>query len=389
MGLSIWLLCMSCIEEIGLNTKNFESLLVIEARITDEVKQQEIFISRTFRFEEEEPSLVSNADVVLLADGSVYANFEETSTGIYTSTFAFAVQENVDYSLNIQTQDGKSYTSTTTKLPGTAEIESVNAEASQDSFGNDGVSILINSIGNNSSGNYFKFEYEETYKIIAPFWKERDFFIREDEESCDFDINLRLQEERVCYNTLISKDIVLANSLGLSNGLLNNFEVRFIDIQNTIIAHRYSILVKQYVITEEAFNYFESRRELSTQDNVFSQTQPGFLEGNITSVDSPNEEKVIGLFYAASVTQSRLYFNWTELYPNQPPPEIPCRIITPPLFNRGGECNLKELVEANVVRYYGINQDQLPIEGPYDVVYRPCGDCTTRGSNVVPEFWEE
>lgn len=380
---------MSCVEEIELKTENFESLIVIEANITNEMKPQEVHISRTFRFEEDEPVRVSNASVLLRADGQEFVDFMETAPGKYVSTFAFAAQADVEYSLEVQTQDGDQYLSETSTLNGTADIESITAEPSEDSFGNPGISVLVNSSSNSESGNYFKYDYAETYKIIAPFWRSDDLFPEEDEDSCDFTIELREQEERICYNTISSIDIILANSLGLPQGQLNDFEVRFIDINNTIIAHRYSMLLKQYVIPKDAYNYFEKRRELSSSDNLFSQTQPGFLEGNITAVEAPDEERVIGIFYVSSVTEKRFFFSWTDLFPNEEPPEIPCGVFAPPLFKMSGGCLLKESVVANTVRYWGQNQDQGMNEGPYDVVTRECGDCTARGSNIVPDFWEE
>lgn len=384
--LCISLVMTSCVEEIELNTKNFESLLVIEANITNEFKQQEVNLSRTFRFEEE-PVKESNAALVLLADGEAFAEFVETEPGRYLSTQAFVAESGVNYSLEIQTQDGKNYVSSTSELPDTAEIQSISVEPSEAGFGNPGVSVLVNSTSNSENGNFYKFDYEETYKIISPFWRSDDLIPIED--SCDFTIELRDQEERVCYNTNKSIDIILANTIGQPQGQLNDFETRFIDINNTIIAHRYSILIKQSVIPEEAYTYFEKRKELSAQDNLFSQTQPGFLEGNFTSLDSPDQERVIGMFYLSTVSEKRFYFNWEDVFPNQEPPEIPCGVFAPTLFSMSGNCLLKASVTANTVRYWGPNLDQTMREGPYDVVTRECGDCTARGTNVVPDFWEE
>jgi len=324
-----------------------------------------------------------------MADGIEISGFIEAEPGKYLSTTAFAAQDNVEYSLRVQTQDGKNYISSTSQLSDTAEIESITAEASQDSFGNSGISILVNSLSNTGSGNFYKYEYVETYKIIAPFWRSDGLVPEEDEDSCDFTIELREDEERVCYNTVQSIDIIVANTIGQPLDELNNFEVKFINIDNTIIAHRYSTLLKQFVIPEEAYNYFEKRRELSSQDNLFSQTQPGFLEGNFTSLEFPDEERVIGIFYVSTVSEKRFFFNWTDLFPDQEPPEIPCGVFAPPLVKMSGDCLLKESVTANTVRYWGQNEDQGMSEGPYDVVTRECGDCTARGTNVVPDFWEE
>ena len=391
MALCVTFTIQSCVEEIELDTKTFESLIVVESRITDELKLQEVLLSRTFKFEEDGPSKETNADVVLQANGQDVIEFNEVEPGRYLSPFPFAAQADIDYNLRIQTQDGRNYSSTTSRLMGTATLNNLRVEPSEDSFGNLGVAILANATSDAMNGYYYKYEYEETYKIIAPFWRSDGLVPIEDEEeeSCDFTIELREIEEQICYNTLESIDIILANTLGQSEGALNDFQVRFIQKNNTIIAHRYSILVSQYILPEYAFNYLDKRRELSSQDNLFSQAQPGFLEGNFTSVESPGDEPVIGVFYVSSVNKKRMYFNWDEVFPQEEPPVLNCGIYAPPLINEDGTCNLEDLVVLNRVRYWGDNLNPELNEGPYAVVDRECGDCTALGSNIVPEFWEE
>jgi hypothetical protein len=387
--LSIAAVSASCVEEIELNTKDFESILVFEANITNELKQQEVLISRTFRFEDEGPSKETNANVRVLSDGMPLTDFIEVEPGRYLSAEPFAAQSNTSYSLEVTTEDGRNYISTTSQLPNEAQIESISVEPSQDGFGNSGVSILVNSEGDSEGGNYYKFEYSETYKIIAPFWRSDDLVPDDQIGPCDFSIQPREREERVCYNTNESIDIILTETLSQAQDEINDFEARFIKLDNTIIAHRYSILLKQLVIPNTAYDYFQKRRELSSQDNLFSQAQPGFLEGNITSVEAPDDERVIGVFYTSTVSEKRFYFNWTDLFPNQNPPEIPCRTSAPPLTNIDGSCLLRESVEADRVRYWDPNLNQGEGEGPYIVVPRECGDCTVRGSNIIPDFWEE
>ena len=379
---------LSCVEEIELSTQNFESLLVVEANITNELKQQEIRLSRTFRFEDRGPSKETNASVIVLTGNDTARNFTEVQPGVYRSNQSFAAEEGVSYSLQIQTQDGKNYKSTPVELEDTAEIESIAAVASQDSFGNPGVSILVNSKSNSGKGLYYRYEYEETYKIIAPLWKSDDF-VTVGGNGCGVSVAPRTREERECFKTEKSIDIILGQSIGQPNGELENLETYFLDANMTKIAHRYSALLKQYVISSEVHSYFEKRRNLSSSENLFSQTQPGFLEGNITSVDAPNEEQVIGIFYVSTVTEKRFFFNWVDLFPDQRPPQIFCRITSPPLTDMAGNCILKSQVEANFIRYWDENLEPNQGEGPYLVVRRQCGDCTVLGDNVVPEFWVE
>ena len=50
---SILILSSSCVEEFIPENLTFESLLVVEASVTDELKNHEIRISRTFKFNDE------------------------------------------------------------------------------------------------------------------------------------------------------------------------------------------------------------------------------------------------------------------------------------------------------------------------------------------------
>lgn len=397
--LSILFGISSCVEEIELRTQGFESLLVIEANITNENKQQTVFISRTFRFEDDGPSPETDSHVSIYGNGKLVTEFSEDSPGTYISNQAFSAQPNIDYTLEINTSNGRSYVSEISRLPVQANIESISVQPSQDDFNNQGVAILANTYSPKGQGNFYKFEYEETYKIIAPFWTIQELYTEDkfDLGNCLVIEGIKQKEERVCFNSEKSNEIILAETIGQPQDRLNNFETRFIKLDNTIIAHRYSILLKLHVISPEAHNYFKRRIELSSENNLFSQVQPGFIEGNIKSKQDPDDEKVIGVFYTSTVSESRFYFNWADLFPNQNPPRIPCQLFSPPLRNESSCgsipttncCPLKSLVVNNFVKHVEQNLNPQEGDGPYIVVRRECGDCTAVGSNIVPDFWEE
>jgi hypothetical protein len=105
--LSIALIFLSgCVEEIDFEIETFESALVIEATITNENKNQEILLSRTYQTEDDGPPPERNASVEILAGGSSYV-FEELEPGRYVSTFPFSAQPSIDYILSITTSNGR------------------------------------------------------------------------------------------------------------------------------------------------------------------------------------------------------------------------------------------------------------------------------------------
>ncbi len=195
----------------------------------------------------------------------------------------------------------------------------------------------------------------------------------------------------MCYGTNTSNDIILTNTSGLDEDNVSKFMVRFIDRDNYIISHRYSILVRQFVQSPAAYTFYDTLKILSESDNLFSQVQPGLLVGNVFSEDNDNEI-VLGYFGLASVSEQRIFFNYDEFFPGEelPPYISPCNPFAPDIFQFGGGCELAPFVRSNVVEYFGINSMTTDLNpGPYLVVDPVCGDCTVIGSNVVPPFWTD
>lgn len=398
-----------CVEPFEAGTETFENALVIAAFLTDEEKKHEIMLSRARPFEQDSSSVERNANVFVSDDTGVVYNFEEIEPGRYISQESFAAQSNKSYQLAIATQDGRSYVSESVNTPEKVGVGNLYAERGMNDFGEEGVKILLD---NNSSGDepkYFKYEYEETYKIIAPNWDPFEFEIiyyvacAPDRRSYEVGIKPRTEEQRVCFATRKSQEILQTSTAQLSSNVISGLQIRFIERENYIMSHRYSILVKQYAQTQDAHSYFENLSNFSSTESVFSDIQPGFLKGNISSKDN-TDEKVLGYFEVASVTKRRVYFNYEDLFPGEPLPPYAINCNTagnPPLIKRGyhcagdfvcdGDCEspLIEAILAGIVVYRSENESPTIDNGPYFTLPSPCGDCTKLGSNIVPDFWVE
>ena len=384
---SLW----SCIEEIDINEEfKFEDVIVIEATLTDEKKIQEFLLSRSYEFETKGPIPEQNADVRLVLNGGESILFIENSPGVYQSEIEFAAENGVDYQLQVTTNEGRSYQSPQVQLTNSVPIENLTAERQVNSIGNEIMAILVDSFDPTRQSNYYRYEYEESYKIIAPDWTRLDFVVyRQDSISPDA---VRPLEERTCFNTVESNSIIVTTTTNLSEDRVSGFSVRNISADDPIISHRYSILVKQYVQSLEAYTYYDILNQLSGTDNTLAQIQPGFISSNIRSTQDRNE-KVLGFFQVSAVTEKRLYFNYEDFFPGEPLPPyfIECGRAAPPLTTQAVPPNypLFDAIEANLVKYLDENLNPGQLEGPYITVPRACGDCTALGSSEPPEFWEE
>jgi len=383
MSLLLFMLS-SCIESFEGAVDSFEDVLVVNATITNENKKQEVLLSRSFRFEEDTTPTEENAQVMIQTDDGNQYIFEEVLPGKYLSTVAFAAEMNKEYTLMISTQDGKSYTSSSMQLPiQNTNIDNLYAERITNNDGVEGMGIFVDSFDPSGTSNYYRHEYIETFKIIAPFWTPFDIVvIAEGVSTITLDVIMREREERTCYGTNPSRTIIVGSTLALSEDRLSRYNVRFIEQGNYILTYRYSVLVRQYVQSPEAFSYYETLRGLSqSSGNVFSEDQPGFLAGNIFSIDNPSEN-IAGFFEVATVDEKRIFFDYEDFFPGEePPPYIAdCIPFSPSTEGGLGQRDLLNLIYADEVRFYDF---------PGVVVRKECGDCTTLGSNVAPEFWIE
>jgi Domain of unknown function (DUF4249) len=392
----------SCVETFNFESevKTFESVLVVEATITNELKQQEVLLSRTFQLGTVAPSPERNAQVKIIDNTNTEYLFKETdSAGIYISTIPFAVNYDRDYTLLITTKNGNSYKSSPKVLTQSAKMDSLFAVRDFNEDGQEGISIYINSFDPSGNSKYYRFEYEETYKIIAPFWAEQDLVVIDTltDEAFGVPYNLtfvnRSRDEQVCYNTVVSNEINVINTIDLNEDRLSKYRLRFISRENYIISHRYSILVKQYVQSRKAFVYYKTLKLFSESESLFSENQSGFFEGNIASVNK-SKEKVIGFFDVSSVDIKRIYFNYEDFFPNEqlPPYANGCFFDAPPLFNpfsSGVRLPLSSAIESGNFKYFDEHVPLSELEGPALLVTRSCGDCTVLGKSEAPEFWVE
>lgn len=382
---SFLLLCLSivsCTDPYQMQTNTFEDAVVIEATITNILQKQVIKVSRTYRFEDTGPVFEEGATVsVTDSDGNLYNFIEENNT--YVSTAAFQAVSGRQYQLSVTTSDGRKYVSNQEILPTVTNIESVTASA-QSRDNKRGVEIRVKSFDPTNSSKYYRYEYEETYKIISPKWRPYKAVVTGLEE---FEIVPRTEQVQTCYSTDKSTDIILVNTNENQEDRVD-FALRFISNQNYIISHRYSILVHQYVQNLHAFTFYKNLKKISESGNIFSPNQPGLISGNIKCVNSPNE-KVIGFFDVSPISSKRIFFNYADLFPNEPLPpyKVNCNELQL-LFCFGADpfCHGESIMtylRTNTMAVY-----EYADRPSYIFVPTPCADCTSFSSNVIPPFWE-
>jgi hypothetical protein len=382
--LCLFLVCLllnSCTEPYALQTNSYEEALVVEATITNELKNQEIKISKTFRFEEEGPEFESGATVFIEDNAGNTYDFKEKEE-MYVSTKPFQAIPEREYNLNITTKDGKNYRSKKEILTPITKIESITTNViTKDNV--NGVQISVTSFDPSGKSKFYRYEYEETYKIITPTQREEMGILNNDREIVYIQNKPNVD---TCYSTNKSIDIHLVSTLELIEDRVN-YPIRFFSDQDPIIRNRYSILIRQYTQNTEAHTYCQTLKKTAGSGSLLSQIQPGFFYGNVKCTTNINE-KVVGYFEVSSVAEERLFFDYKDIFPKNeiPPFFYDCTTI------KFDDSDFPLLIELMAGSNWVIpRQKPSPPGGsPYTPgVPRPCVDCTLFSSNKRPSFWKD
>ncbi len=343
-------LLSGCIEPIELDTiVENESTLVVDALLTNELKHHIVKLSRAIPLDSTKILKETNAQIKIMDNNNVVYDFSEGEKGVYSSNDLFKAEKGKKYTLEIVTSDGERYTSTEEKIYGFNTVDQVDVKKENNKFNEEVIAIYVKSDGtNNENAQYYRYKIEETYKVIAPYWRPYMF---DKTKFPQLVVVPNTEFSEICYSTDESKEIVLKESSELNEKSIE-FSIYHLKEENFKIANRYSALVKQYVQSPEAHSYSTKILRNSTSQSVFTQSQPGALTGNISS-----DKKVIGYFEVSSVSEKRVFFSRSnffeynaQLIPASYYPEICSTPIFPELKvrKRGGGFTypLRELVES-------------------------------------------
>jgi len=378
------LLLVTCTEPFPIETIEYENILVVESTLTNEMKRQVVKLSRTIRLTEFGQVFEENATVKIEgSDGNVFDFSQDSETGYYISDLEFQAVPNVAYALKITTQDGQSYSSGEVVLTPEVAMDRVYAESVIEN-GEEGVQVFVDTDNAAGDARYFRYEYEETYEVLLPnpsgftfeFFNVSDFTRTYEIELIERRLDLK------CYSTIGSEGIIQTTTSNLGENRIFRFPIRFITKSNPIIKEQYSVLVKQFVQSEEAYTFYQILNDLGNVESLLSQGQPGFVTGNIVS-ENDSEAKVLGFLEVSSVSSQRIFFDYTDFGFTLPPYFVECEVE----IIRGRTEALKRKLEFEGFQIFFFEE----IEGTpyYHIARSECSECASFSTHIKPDFWED
>ncbi len=380
---------VTCIQPIDPEELNTESLLVIEAMITDQSVHQTVKISRSVAITSSssfEP--VSDAEVELIVTNQPNVPFREIEPGVYQSTAPYAAQPRVAYQLSIETSNGQSYLSDPSEMTETPPFDSLYVEFVPQSSPMNPQGGFFNfylDINNVPEDNrHFRWVWNSTYELSVPnpsrwLWTGGNTWVIRELGS----VNDSLQVE-ICWQMDTSKQISIKELLPGENEIFRE-PIHSFHSDSGYLKKKYSIEVKQYALSPESYRYWNLLEQSNAQGFLFDQ-QVGTIRGNIYNVDRPLEP-VLGYFEVLQEQSVRKFYNSWEFrdqnYWEPFPFIINCDEVDPIIT---GLDEIPTFMEENQF-YYTLCYF---ITSPPSVAFHriECADCTVHGStNQKPDFW--
>ncbi|MCB2196683.1 MAG: DUF4249 domain-containing protein [Bacteroidetes bacterium] len=381
---------IGCKEEFTIKNESYQQNLVINGTISNEDGPYTIKISKSAPVNEFTEIPVQGCTVLIYEKSGTTENYEELTEiepGVY-QTAVGGMQGKIgnSYSLSVITPEGQEYITDYQEIKEPVEIESIDYELlvkdhEDYTYGLPGYQFYITSKEATTKDNYFLWQLTETYEYQNDY-KVTDYFLGYgtvligdsvvfEEERNDTLLQFFNEKVYTCWKTQPVNYIYTGKTDNLATPQIIKQPLEFITTETKKLSIRYSLLVKQLTISEQAFYYWQKLEEQSSNDNFLVASQPYSIIGNIRNANN-EDDLVFGYFTVSSVYEKRVFAN----RPNKPFYCTECYVIT------DQETINDILSRQNPPHYYATTDDG---EG---IIDSDCIDCRTAGGTInKPDFW--
>lgn len=363
----------SCVEEFWPDINNYGNIVVVDGLLTNEDDPCEVRLSVSSSINDEELIPISGASVYILDDQEIETPLIETDTGIYRIPDpSFRAIVGTSYQLHILFPNGTRLESDMCKLIAPTPIDTVyglieSHETLDYNHDLQGIQFYIdNHSDNKDTCNYLwnlyqTFEYRSSFNINYTW--EGEFILYPNPDSL-----------RTCWITRQVNNIFTFSTKYLDKPILTKFPLNYVSTQRRELSIRYSLLVKQLSISDNAYEYWsELQKQNSSQDNMYTQ-QPIQIKGNINDVNNA-DNLILGYFTVAGVSEKRIYIN-------RPGLKFYYKICEP-------DYEAMRFIQYEPPHLWPIYIVRVPLTGAMArATNAACFDCREDGGSITPPvFW--
>ena len=371
---------LSCVDEYDL-PKDIDSIykqeLVIEGRILSG-EESVFYVTRTIPLTSSMKSdNVTNALITIIGQNGYESQPAEF---IEDAKYALKTEElnsNTLYAVRIVV-DGEIYQSNFQPLLNSPDIDEVTWKEYEG-----GISLYVSTHNDNENTRCYMWTYEEDWEFHAEMDIKNTTAIPLYNEKF-YPMEGRNNPYYYCWGKQHSSLLYIYSTEDLSGNFVRDKELIKIPIDDVRISYIYSMLVKQWVITSEAYEYYRLMKLYTAESNGLFTPMPSDVRGNIVCTSTP-EKKVRGFVIASDIKQKRIFIYSADLKLNKSE-YTNCLVQIPDLNNKYWKEGWYNLI--NTAGFVALTMDGSLTEG--SMLYSgECVDCrkTKGASKERPDFW--
>lgn len=384
----------ACVEPFQPEVGEYDSTLVVDGLFSNSDEPSIVLLSRSFAYSDNEGPAIVGAELTIEDDQGNSTSLTETQPGVYeTNPEIFKGQIGRSYRLLILTPDGENFESDWEIMKAAPPIESLRSQFEEripdDALRNPipGMQLFVSTKDPENNTKFYRWEFVETYEyglrypaVIGVKFGDRPG--RGDDEI--FFVPLEDYEGFRCWKMEKSTRILIASTENRTEDVIEDFPIHFVGNTTPRLYRRYSLLVKQYAVSKESYEYLRIIKETNQTTGSLFDAIPNELFGNVKNSNG-KDIPVLGYFSVAGISTARTFIDRTDLplevlFPFGPS----CKLDTIPL-NFGSLYNQINF-NNKVLFNYEYNLFGTPIN--YILTKPDCAQCSAlEATNMQPDFW--
>lgn len=342
-----------------------KELLVVQGLITDQPEPDTVKLSQSQPFGQVSAAKPMSGCSISISDdqGNYYSLYEVRPGSYITDPSIFKGVIGRSYTLHITTYStsNRNYESFPVEMKPVPQLDSLYYEktviepASENFKGINGCQIYLDTHDPENICRYYRWDFTETWVLRLPF----------------------PVVNQICWITENSHDINIKSTAAFNESTITRFPINYISNLTDRLKSKYSILVNQYSLSEDEYAYWEKIQNITVQVGGLYDIIPASVPSNIRCIENP-AEKVLGYFSVSAKSSKRIFIKdnfegIVDLYSNCIKDTIPYK--DPPGLG---------------ISVWILDDEPFHI-GPYKVTteIKGCADCTVRGANIKPDFWQD
>jgi hypothetical protein len=360
--LAVLIISGGCITQFIPKTTEDQEILVVEGLITDRPDMNSVILSKSSPLGvRSNAERLSGCSVTVTDDQGSWTPFYETAeAGKYSPSPSYHGEIGRSYILHISTNSAYNnfnYQSAPMEMKFVPPIDSIYYEKltlKQHEDGSpiaEGCQIYLDTHDQSNKCRFYRWEFTETWEFHIPY----------------------SVPNNTCWISENSDAINVKNTSGFQEDVVKRNKINFVSYTSDRLQAKYSILVNQLSLNEDEFLYWDKLQNVFEQVGGLYDMIPSAIPSNIYCTNDPNE-KVLGYFSVSSVSTKRIFVK--DRFAGILTPYTNEACIADTAFGTSPPAS-SWVLYTNFMPFYQVY-----------TYTRGCADCTVRGTNIKPDYWD-